>query len=334
MPKPMQPYAYVALGATLCWAAPGAAYDLPPVNLGLTSFLDGAPPAGPGWYFQEYLQYYQADRFTDENGDSLYLPGGSPPALQKHEADAFVAMTQLIYQSDTPVLAGGKWGINLMLPYVDPEVSPSDSLAIQANGSGFGDLLVGPFLQWDPVMGANGPRFMHRVEFQFIFPTGKYDADHELNPGSNHFSFNPYWAGTYFFTPRWTASWRLHYLWNDSNEDPSNRTRGALQMAYPDLPVDEIQPGQAIHLNFTTDYEVVPKQLRLGINGYWLKQTTDTEVDSQKLSQRSEQVFGIGPGAVWHVSRDTHLFANLYFETDAENRPEGTRASLRLVQHF
>ena len=78
----------------------------------------------------------------------------------------------------------------------------------------------------------------------------------------------------------------------------------------------------------------MPKQLRLGINGYYLKQITDTEVDDEDLSGRKEEVFGIGPGLVWHASGDTHLFANLYFETAAENRPEGTRLNLRLVHHF
>lgn len=322
----------IAQISLLLAVGPVGAYDLPSVNLGFTSFLDGGPPAGPGWYFQEYLQIYESDKLADGGGNSIHAP--TPSGFQKHNVDAFVALSQLIYQSDTELLGGGKWGINFMLPFADLEVSPGDSLALQANGSGTGDLLVGPFLQWDPIMGPKGPKFMQRVEFQMIFPTGKYDEDHELNPGSNHFSFNPYWAGTLFIGPRWTASWRLHYLWNGTNEDPSHRNRFAIQMHRPDLAVDEVQPGQAVHVNFSAAYEVLPKQLRLGINGYYLKQFTDTEVDGEDLSGRKEKVFGIGPGAVWHLTRDTHLFANLYFESGAENRPEGDRFNLRLVHHF
>jgi hypothetical protein len=199
-----------AVGVSLaCIAAqPAPAYELPSLNLGFTSFLDGAPPAGPGWYFQQYVQLYRDGRLKNADGKDLQLP--TPRGLERAEVDVNAGLSQVVYQSDQPLLWDGKWGMNVIIPYAGFDVDPKDNLALSANSSGLGDLLVGPFLQWDPIMGPNGPKFVHRVEFQMILPTGKYDIGDALNPGSNFFSFNPYWAGTYFFTPKWTASWRLH----------------------------------------------------------------------------------------------------------------------------
>jgi hypothetical protein len=293
------------------------AYDQPAVNLGLTSFLDGGPPSGPGFYYTQYVQYYTADKFNDGNGDGIPLPDP--------ELDVWVIAAQFIYQSNQDLMLGGKWGINLIIPYISLDASyafpgpfPED------NGAGLGDILVGPFLQWDPIMGKNGPIFMHRIEFQMIFPTGEYDQNKEINPGSNYFSFNPYWAGTLFFTPKWTLSTRIHYLWNAENGDP-NRQYGL---------ADNTQAGQAIHLNFATEYEIIPKILRLGINGYYFKQITDSQVDGNDIDNSKEQVLGIGPGLLWHITKDDHLFFNTYFESMAENRTEGDRFNLRYVHHF
>lgn len=284
------------------------AYDQPSVNLGATSFMDGGPPSGPGFYFQEYIQFYTADKLPD-----LPFPLNDP------QVDVWASLNQLIYQSDQELIAGGKWGINLFLPIVHLD---SNIPQIPDNGGGIGDLLVGPFLQWGPIMGENGPVFMHRVELSVILPTGKYDSSKALNPGSNFVSFNPYWAGTWFITPKLTASTRIHYLWNAKNDDPN--TPGA---------VDDTQAGQAVHANLTASYEVMPKKLRLGINGYALKQITDSEIDGSSVSG-SEQVFAVGPGALISFSPDTHLFLNAYAEFDAENRPEGERYTVRLVHHF
>ncbi len=297
------------------------AYDLPPLNLGYTSFLDGAPPAGPGWYFQQYIQFYRDGRLKDKAGDNLLLP--TARGMETADIDVTSSLTQLVYQSDQTLMLGAKWGLNVMLPIAGFDLEPDDNLALSTNSTGLGDLLIGPFLQWDPIMGEKGPVFMHRVEFQMILPTGKYDADDAINPGSNFFSFDPYWAGTLFITPKWTASWRLHYLWNAKNDDP-----------YKPLGADDVQAGQAVHVNFASAYEIIPKRLRLGINGYYLKQTTDSKVDGSSVSGSREQVLGIGPGLVYHLSPHTHLFFNAYIESKAENRPEGKRLNFRFVHHF
>jgi hypothetical protein len=296
--------------ALALFSGPAFAYLQPlGLNLGFTSFLDGGPPAGPGHYISEYLQFYSADELAD-----------GPPG----EVDAWILMNQYIYQSDQEVLLGGKWGLNVMLPIVSLDM---DSPFLNDNGTGLGDLLVGPFIQWDPIMGANGPLMLNRIELQTIWPTGDYDKDKNLNQGSNHFSFNPYWAATVFLGPKTTVSWRLHYLWNDENDEFRAVPGGP-------APVDlKLEPGQAVHANFTAAYEVMPKQLRLGINGYWFDQISDTEVEGNDVGD-DEKVFAVGPGMVYHFSQDSHFFFNAYFESGAENRPEGDRYNLRFVHHF
>lgn len=307
------------LCVTLLCAGTARGYDLPSVNLGLTSFFDGGPPAGPGFYFTQYFEYYHANKFADNGGNTMSLPSGDKPSVE-----VFAGLSQLIYQSDQKVLLGGKWGLDFILPAVDYDLEPKNPW-LTDNGGGIGDILVGPYLQWDPIMGEKGPIFMHRIEFQCILPTGSYSPNEDLNAGANFFSFNPYWAGTWFVVPKWTLSWRVHYLWNDENDSPD---------AHVFPTARKTQAGQAIHLNWATEYEVIEKRLNVGINGYFLTQITDTQADGQDVLGRREQVIGIGPGAVYHFSKDDHLFCNTYFEMDARNRTEGQRFVLRFVHHF
>lgn len=293
-----------------------AAAQQPALNLGFTSFLDGAPPAGPGFYFQEYVEYW--------NGDELKNAGGDNTGLMD-DLDAWVSLNQLLYQSDQPVLLGGKWGVDFILPIVSLEVDEGPASPLNANHQGIGDILIGPYLQWDPIMGANGPIMLNRVEFQNLIPTGKYDDDHILNQGSNFYSLDPYWAATVFMGPKAEVSWRLHYLWNAENADPNKTLYGA---------ADDVQVGQAIHLNFASSWEVVPKQFRLGVNGYYLKQISDTEVDGNEANGTREQVLGIGPGALLSFSQHDHLFVNFYWLTVVENRPDGVQLIMRWTHHF
>ncbi|MCM2551475.1 SphA family protein [Burkholderia glumae] len=306
--------AAVALATAACGTASAA--DLPSLNLGFTSFLDGLPPAGSGWYATQYLEYYSASRINDNAGNRVALP--------RQSVDVFAGLSQLVYQA--PVKVGGFHpGLDVIVPWVAAAHTDDGLNNMALNGrAGFGDLVIGPFLQSDPLMGASGPRFAQRVELQFIVPTGAYDPSRAINPGSHFWSFDPYWAATVWLTPKWTFSWRLHYLWNSSNHEPATALG-------PD--VTSTQAGQAVHANFATEYELRPG-LRIGLNGYWLRQITDMKANGQDVSGTREGVWAIGPGAMVSFSPQDHLMCNAYFERDARNRPQGTRAILRYVHHF
>jgi len=310
----MKRFTLIALCALSLIASTTRAYDLPFLNLGFTSFMDGAPPAGPGWYFQEYFQYYHADKFADANGRTMAAP--SP------KIDVYANLLQVLYQSNQKVFLGGKWGLDLILPAGNFDLDAKGS-GLTANRFGIGDIVVGPYLQWDPVMGKNGPIFMHRFEFQMLLPTGRYSRDINLNQGGNVLSIDPYWAATVFLTPKWTTSWRIHYLWNDENTEP-----------FVGYGVRTSQAGQAIHLNFASDYELIDKRLRVGINGYYLKQITDEQRNGADVPGTREEVIGIGPGFLYSFSQDDHIFLNAYYELGAVNRPEGHRYTIRWTHHF
>jgi hypothetical protein len=305
-----------ALVATVGLAGSASAFDQPNLNLGFTSFLDGAPPSGPGWYPTQYFQVYSANRLVDRNGRSLGLP--------REDVTVFASLTQLLYVS--PIKVGpGVLGLDILLPTI-PFSSTDDGLggaALKAQ-QGVGDLLIGPFIQFDPIMGDKGPLFVGRFEAQMILPTGKYDPTAAVNPGSNFFSFNPYVAGTLFLTPDWTVSARFHYLWNASNDRP-NVGFGPT--------VVSTQAGQALHANFASEYSVT-QTLKLGVNGYWLQQISDTLANGVAVPGRRERVFGLGPGALLAINKDNFLFFNAYYEFGAQNRPEGQRYTVRWVGHF
>ena len=110
-----------ALLAALLAAPAASAYDQPAVNLGFTSFLDGIPPAGPGWYAAQYVQFYSAGNLPD-----LPFPGDP-------ELEAWISLTQLIYQHPKALPCGGNLGLNLMLPYAAFDRPPAPGTSWRFN---------------------------------------------------------------------------------------------------------------------------------------------------------------------------------------------------------
>jgi hypothetical protein len=310
-------FALLALAAVIgLHRVPDArAYDLPLLNLGGTSFLDGLV-SGPGLYLNSYNQVYSATRFKDGSGNRLSLP--------KQEIDVFATLTQTYWV--TPVKVGDGWlALSAVLPIV-PLVRTEDGLGGAALGAqgGVGDLFLGLAWQGEPVMGANGPVFSQRIEFDVIAPIGSYDPSRAINPGSNFFALNPHWDITYFVTPKVSVSARLHWLYNFSNDDPS--------VSYGPG-VSTVQAGSAVHANLSIERAMAPG-LWLGLNGYALEQINDTRIDGEKVSGRRERVFAIGPGALYALDEKAVLFTNVYVETGAKNRSEGFRINMRLARQF
>jgi hypothetical protein len=160
--------------------------------------------------------------------------------------DATTGVTALTWVSATKV-GSGRFGWGLALPYVIGGNAELGSSAPEVS-TGVSDIFTGPLYQCDPIAGPAGPRFTQRVALNLIVPIGEHDRSSTLNPGSNFWSANPYWAGTLWITPKWTASARFAYLWNAENTDP-NAALGA--------GVSSTQAGQAVHGNFATAYELL-----------------------------------------------------------------------------
>src|SRR3990172_788107 len=295
-----------AVLVAVSFAAPSHAFNQPPLNLGLTDILDGALP-GPGTYFTEYIQAYEAGNFKDKDGNDIT---GSPKVAN------VLSMNQFVHVCKHQVL-GANIGVDVLIPVVAISASGSFGAggpAISTNPAWLGDLTVGPFLQWFDTKLMGRP-FLQRVELDLSGPTGQYDKNTILNPGSNLWVVEPYYAFTLFLTPEFSTSWRIHYTYSTENDDT------------------KVQPGQAFHFNYSFEYEFF-KNFRGALAGYYLSQLSEDETNGGKGSGTKEQVFAIGPAVHWIVAPNFSMGLKTAWESSVENRPEGNRTTFRLTYKF
>jgi hypothetical protein len=291
-------------------------YDLPGINLGLTSFLDGVLPSGPGLYYQNYVEYYTAGRFDDMHGSRLPLPG--------EDLALWADTNQLLYFfHDT--IGPGRLALDTLIPDV-VSARTNDGLggAVLGAQSGLGDIIFGPIYQFNPVKLGEHQSLHQSLEFDVLAPTGEYNRALAVNPGNNFWAVNPFYSVTFFASQNLTFSGRFHYLYSYTNDRPP--------LSFGPQ-VRTVQAGQAFHMNFDAAYAVTPK-LGVGLNGYFLKQFTDTKINGHDVLGRNERVLGFGPGAFYQANKDTFLFFNVYAEMLAQNRTEGEKFLIRLVHHF
>ena len=275
----------------------------PAVNLGDTSFLDGV--AGPGSLAEEIGDAAHDGTVTDSAGNSV--PGASA-------VNSISSLTHIAWLSPKK-LFGGWYGVEIVLSAAHVNAGSLEE------AGGLGATTVSPFiLQW-PEHRVFGMAIDQRLTADFDLPTGQYARTSAVNISSNAFTVHPYYAITVFPEKRIETSWRVHYLWNSTNNDPPISTDA-----------HSTQAGQAIHFNATTAYNIC-NGLWIGSNAYYLKQISNGMLDGVALRNSPEQVGAIGPGVVWN-HRSWFIYANGYQEFAAENRATGHKLVLRLEKTF
>jgi hypothetical protein len=275
----------------------------PAVNLGDTSFLDGI--AGPGGVIEE---------IGDGAHEGTIVDGSGNPVSGAGTVDSISQLTHIAWITHKTVL-GGWYGTEVVAAAAHVNAGST------GQSGGWGAFTVSPFiLQWGERKIGNVP-VDQRVVFDFDLPVGAYTRSSAVNIGANAFTVHPYYAITAFPIKRIETSWRVHYLWNSTNDSPPSIT-GA----------QSTQAGQAIHFNATTAYNF-GKHLWIGPNAYYLRQITDGRVNGVPLRNSPEQVAAIGPGMVWNSGK-WFFYANGYREFGVKNRPDGNKLVLRVEKIF
>lgn len=287
-----------------------SAFNQPPMNHSITTFLDGGAPEG--FYYMNYSILTRGETPVDKNGNEI--PGGA-------KVNALANSHQFYYISPAKFL-GGNVALDLIVSVSGVTSkgtlpTPQGSfMPVESNTAGMADLIVGPALVWNQGTLFKGPLFQ-RVELQTTIPTGKYDKDNAANPGSNLTTFNPYYSVVWLFQPKWETSWRFYYAQHSTNDED---LRGP------------VQPGRAFHLNYAVSREVLPKW-RLGMAGYYLQQLTEDTINGAKQIGSKERVMSAGPGFVYLGQGLTAIFS-YPIEFSVENRFKGSRATLQLIHKF
>ena len=255
---------------------------LPPVNLGASSFMDG--PGGPGLFARVPIALFTASRFVGSNGQTL--PGNN----------RLVTISEISHVAYAPPfkVLGGYLGVELLVPVVFVDLTTP---AGEATVTGLGDITFSPLVFQAPNVTLFGRPFFQRLDVDVNAPTGEYRPNALASVGNHVWSLNPYYAFTWLLTDSLETSWRLHYLWNSTNDSPG-----------PGYGATTIQPGQAIHLNGAFSVEVTGP-LRAGVAGYFLQQITDSQANGRAVGGSRERVAALGPG-LYAMTGSTQLIAN------------------------
>lgn len=275
----------------------------PQVNLGDTSFLDAL--GGPG---------FMAEEIGDADHSGVVKDGSGQAITGAPASNSISGLSHVVWQSNYRIFKAS-YAVEVV------QAAAHVNAGNKGSAGGWGDMTASPLiLQWDEQT-IGRVRIDQRFTLDFDVPVGEYQRTSSVNISSHAFTVHPYYAITVRPGKHFETSWRVHYLWNSTNNAPPLES-GA----------QSTQAGQAVHFNATIGY-ALPHGFWVGPNGYFLKQISAPAVNGVSLKNSPEQVGAIGPGAMWDRGRCA-LYVNAYHEIGAENRPQGNKIVLRVQWLF
>ena len=244
--------------------------------------------------FNLYYNHYKARKF---NISSL---GGEVPGV---EIDSTAVIPRIDYLSPLRV-AGGRLGIYVAQPWLKQEVA---AFGLSDTRESMGDTTISPIILWDM-----GKHLTLAAAVEITVPTGEYDADRLANTSNNFYTYKPLFSFTWLPTDNTELSMKTTYSFNRENKDTDYRS------------------GQIFHFDYSASYRL-NDNVTVGLNGYYLKQTTDDKQYGRTVQFAGQdvddgvrgEVFAIGPAL--HVTFLKYASAEIRWakEFDVENRPEG-----------
>ncbi|MFL6607480.1 SphA family protein [Pseudomonas sp. H2_D02] len=244
--------------------------------------------------FNLYYNHYKARKF---NISSL---GGEVPGV---EIESTAVIPRIDYLSPLRV-AGGRLGIYVAQPWLKQEVA---AFGLSDTRESMGDTTISPIILWDM-----GKHLTLAAAVEITVPTGEYDADRLANTSNNFYTYKPLFSFTWLPTDNTELSMKTTYSFNRENKDTDYRS------------------GQIFHFDYSASYRL-NDNVTVGLNGYYLKQTTDDKQYGRTVQFAGQdvddgvrgQVFAIGPAL--HVTFLKYASAEIRWakEFDVENRPEG-----------
>ncbi len=258
-------------------------------GIGVQTIAAGMLPPVGMTLFNAYAVNYRADRFLDDQGKEL---------IPNFKADIHLQALRVLHT----------WGTYKGISISSSVIFESTYATIEAAGQKDSD--YGPTLiEIDPIhLGINiGDWHLQTATYVWL-PLGNYDPADLAHSSQNYATVSQSMAVTWLPTPQWEVTLDANVSFNFRNSETDYRS------------------GDLFGLTYSAGYRPFPShpQWQLGINGLYVQQFNDDEIDDQKVPTGFRlRKLSAGPQAVYWFSPAVAAALKWQHEVHVRNGPKG-----------